>query len=300
MQSAFRNTSNSKSAATRTISLVIAGINGRMGRASVEAIQRNENIKLVGAFGRSGAAYVGKAVEELISTAGKNARGLKVADNIETCLADLNVLPDVLIDFTEADCAVKHAITALEKGIRPVIGTSGLTESHIKELEQACIKARLGALVVPNFSVGAVLLINFAKQASKFFQNVEIVETHKLGKLDAPSGTAMHTARVISEVGTKMNKKFNENLVKEHELLGGARGGIADSGVRVHSLRLPGILSKQDVYFAGVGELLTLRHESHNTKCFEQGIVIAIKAVAELNTFVLGLDNIIEEQAVGQ
>ena len=142
-------------------------------------------------------------------------------------------------------------------------------------------------------------MINFAKQASKFFESVEIVETHKLGKLDAPSGTAMHTARVISEVGAKLNKKFNENIVKENELMSGARGGKVESGVHVHSLRLPGILSKQDVYFAGLGELLTLRHESHNTKCFEKGIVIAIKAVSELNTFVLGLDDIIEAQAIG-
>jgi 4-hydroxy-tetrahydrodipicolinate reductase len=290
---------NKNTISTKPVSLIIAGINGRMGRATIDAIKGDESIKLVGAFGRSGAAYVGKTVQEVVGAPDKNGNNLLVTDNLDKCLASLKTMPDVLIDNTEASSAVKHALAALAKGIRPVIGTSGLTESHLKELGEACDKAKIGALVVPNFSVGAILMINFAKQASRFFENVEIVETHKLGKLDAPSGTAMHTARVISEVGAELNKKFNENPIKEHELLPGSRGGYVESGVRVHSLRLPGILSKQDVYFAGLGELLTLRHESHNTKCFEQGIVIAIKAVRELNTFVLGLDNIIEEQAVG-
>ena len=160
-------------------------------------------------------------------------------------------------------------------------------------MRQAADKAQVGVLVVPNFSAGAVLMISFAKQASKFYRNAEIVETHNLGKLDAPSGTAMHTAKVMSEEIEKSKHKFNESSIKEHELLPGARGGKVESGIHVHSLRLPGILSKQDVYLAGEGELLTLRHESHNTKCFEQGIVLAIKAAAQLNSFVLGLDSII-------
>lgn len=279
---------------TKTITLVIAGINGRMGRTTVQAILKDDAIKLVGAFGRSGAKYAGTSVQDLTSVANNNGEDVRVSNDLDSCLAGLGSKPDVLIDFTEAKSAVKHAIAALEKGIRPVIGTSGLTEEHLKELRQAASKAKIGALIVPNFSVGAVLLISFAKQASKFFKSAEIVETHKLGKSDAPSGTAMYTARVMGEEGTKINQTFNESPVKETELVAGARGGKLESGIHVHSLRLPGILSKQDVYFAGEGELLTLRHESHNTKCFEQGIVLAVKNASELNSFVLGLESIIE------
>lgn len=284
----------SKTANTKTITLVIAGINGRMGRTTVAAIHNDNAIKLVGAFGRTGAVYAGKSVHDLLGLPNKNGKDVLVSNDFASCLSSLSDKPDVFIDFTEAKSAVKHAIAALEKGIRPVIGATGLTEAHLKELSLASSKAKIGALIAPNFSVGAALLISFAKQASRFFKSAEIVETHKLGKLDAPSGTAMYTARVMGEERAKLNQIFNENPIKESELIAGARGGKLDSGIHVHSLRLPGILSKQDVYFAGEGELLTLRHESHNTKCFEQGIVLAIKSASELNSFILGLESIIE------
>jgi len=284
---------------TKTISLVIAGVHGRMGKTTLQAVHGqpllDENvIKVVGAFGRSGAVYVGKTLQEL-SLANANGKDIKVSNDLESCLSQLDTKPDVLIDFTEAKSALKHSVTALKNGIRPVIGTSGLTEEHLKELRLASIKAKLGVLIVPNFSIGAVLMIDFAKQAAKFFKSAEIVETHKLGKLDAPSGTAMYTARVMEEEAAKMSQTFNENPIKETELVSGARGGKLESGIHVHSLRLPGILSKQDVYFAGEGELLTLRHESHNTRCFEQGIVLAIKAAGTLDSFVLGLESIVDQ-----
>jgi len=280
---------------TKSISLIIAGINGRMGRASVQAISQDNNIKLVGAYGRQGSNYTGKTVNDLVGVPNKNGQAVTVQDSLKKCLSGLSNMPDVLLDFTKADSAAEHALQAIEKGVRVVIGTSGLTEDHLKDLKHAVNKTKVGILVVPNFSVGAVLLMSFARQASKYYRNAEIVETHKLGKLDAPSGTAMHTARVMSEEIEKAKSKYNESQVNEHELLPGARGGRLESGIRVHSLRLPGILSKQDVFLAGEGELLTLRHESHNTKCFEQGIVLAIKAATQLDSFVLGLDSIITE-----
>ncbi len=277
---------------TSTISLVIAGINGRMGRASVQAIQNEPSIKLVGAYGRHGASYTGKKVQDLVGLPDKNGSNPIVKDSLDNCLGDLSSPPDVFLDFTEAHSAFDHAMTAITKGIRPIIGTTGLSEQHLMELKNAAAKSKLGVLVVPNFAVGMILLINFARQASKFFKNVEILETHRLGKLDAPSGTSMYTGKVIAEKGGS----FNETTIKERELLAGARGGKLDSGIRVHSLRLPGILARQDVLMANDGELLTLRHESHNAKSFEQGIVLAIKAVIKLNSFVLGLDSIVAKQ----
>ena len=207
---------------TESIALIIAGINGRMGRASVQAISQDKSIKLVAAYGRTGADYNGKTVDELLG-AGKNGHAIAINDSLKNCLAGLNQTPDVLLDFTQADNAVDHALQAIEKGIKPVIGTSGLTEDHLKELKQAADKAKIGILIVPNFSVGAVLMMSFARQASKFYRNAEIVETHKLGKLDAPSGTAMHTLKVMSEAMGQAGQKFNQSSTKEHELLPGAR-----------------------------------------------------------------------------
>ncbi len=268
------------------ITVAIAGVNGRMGRTSVQAIQSATNVRLIGAFGKENADYVGKNVEELVGLPYNERTGILVSNNLTDCLVQP---PDVLLDFTEAHSAVRHAIKAIEHKVRPVIGTTGLMAEHLKELEHATTKHKIGAMVVPNFSVGAILMINFAEQASRLFKNAEIVEMHNLGKLDAPSGTAMHTARKMSNVG----HSYNESAIKENELLPGARGGKTDNGLHIHSVRLPGILSHQEVYFAQEGELLTIKHQSFNTKCFIQGILISLQAVMQLKTLVIGLDSLI-------
>src|SRR5262249_22280557 len=143
------------------------------------------------------------------------------------------VKPDVVLDFTEADAAIETAKLALERGVRPVIGTSGLDMEAVKLLQETSKKLKVGGLVVPNFSLGAVLMMEFAKEAARHFPHVEVVEMHHTGKKDAPSGTAMFTARKLAEVSNKFNPP-----VDEKELLEGARGGRHSSGVHVHSLRL--------------------------------------------------------------
>ena len=269
---------------TRRIKVVIAGINGRMGKASANLILGDPDLELVGAFGKAGAPYVGSDVGALTRNA---STGILVSNRIEDLPAGIQ--PDVLLDFSLAASAVQHAKFALQKGFRPIIGASGVSESDIKELSEQTKKHSLSAMVVPNFSIGAVLMMEFARQAGAFYENVEIVEMHHTKKLDAPSGTAMYTAGKLKQSGNR----FNPSEVEEHELLAHTRGGQTDAGVRIHSLRLPGLISHQDVIFGSPGELLTIRHDSFNTDCFLRGIKMSIQAIGEMDELVVGLDSLL-------
>lgn len=256
-----------------------------MGRASASAICGETDLELTGAFGRAGAPYVGSNM--IASFSGDRTTAVMVSNNIEDCFKTNK--PDVLLDFSIAESAVEHAQYALEHGVRPVIGASGVDPADLQKLSDLAASKALGAMVVPNFSVGAVLMMQFARQAGKHFSNVEIVEMHHTRKLDAPSGTAMHTARKLAE----NEKKYNVREVNEKELLASARGGQTDTGVRVHSLRLPGLISHQDVIFGADGELLSIRHDSFNTNCFMKGIIMSIKAVIDMKSLVVGLDSLL-------
>ena len=156
-----------------TITVAIAGINGRMGRASAHAVASAPDLRLTGAFGKLDSLYTGKSLDELVGLPLKNRTGILVSNSLADCLAGF--CPDVLLDFTEANSAGSHALAALEAKVRPVIGTSGLTKDQLDKIDEACRIKNLGALVVPNFSVGAILMMNFAQQASKLFDCVEIV-----------------------------------------------------------------------------------------------------------------------------
>ena len=268
----------------KPIKIVIAGINGRMGRASAALIHADHDLELIGAVGRPGAAYVGQDVAKMTNS---GSAGILVSNEIKDLLTGTKA--DVLLDFSLSESAFEHAQLALANNVRPVIGTSGLGEEQINTIAKLADSKRLGAMVVPNFSVGAVLMMEFARQAGGFFANAEIVEMHHTKKVDAPSGTAMHTVAKMAKSGNTFNKKE----VDEKELLTGARGGEGTAGVRVHSLRLPGLISHQEVIFGGAGELLTIRHDSFNTDCFLNGIALAVKAVVNLDHFVLGLEQVL-------
>lgn len=273
--------------AEQAIKVAIAGINGRMGRASVNAIANAPDVLIVGAFGKEGAHYVGQPLSVLHALSIPKSADILVSNGFSDCLAHCS--PDVLLDFTEAKSSYEYAIAAVAKHIRPVLGTSGIPVEHLEKLGQYSSKEKIGALVVPNFSIGAVFMMSVARQAADLFDNVEIIETHKLGKKDAPSGTAMHTAREIEKSG----KLFNQSAIKETELIAGARGGALPNGVHIHSLRLPGVLSLQEVMFGSDGELLTIRHDSFNTNCFARGILLAIRSVIKLDCLEIGLEKFI-------
>jgi 4-hydroxy-tetrahydrodipicolinate reductase len=266
------------------VKVAIAGINGRFGRASARAVLEDRDLELVGAFGRSDAPYVGQDVGELASTL---KTGILVSNGFLDLLA--RAKPDLLLDFSVAEAAFSHAKLALERGVRPVIGTTGIKQEDVDELARLAAKHNTPGMLVSNFSLGAVLMMEFARQAGGYYQHAEIVEMHHTRKLDAPSGTAMRTVTKIASSGNE----FNRMEVDEREILPGARGGEGAGGVRVHSLRLPGLMSHHEVVFGSDGELLTIRHDAFNTNCYIKGILLALRRSMTLDRFVVGLENLL-------
>lgn len=265
---------------------MIGGFTGRMGRAAVKAILGDEQLELVGGFAGANNPHTGQDVGTLPGV-GLPITGILVSNEFKACLAEAK--PDVYLDFTRADVAFQNVVMAFENGINPVIGTSGMTSEQFLQLGEVSKEKKLAGLVVPNFSLGAVLMMEFARQAATLFNQTEIVEMHHTGKVDAPSGTAMFTLNKMAA----QNASFNPSRVHEKELIEGSRGGKHESGIRVHSLRLPGLISHQEVLFGSEGELLSIRHDSFNTECFSKGIVLALKKVGSLSGFVIGLENLI-------
>ena len=271
------------------IKVAIAGINGRMGRAGLNALLADDAFEIVGAFGKSGGDYVGKDLS-FFQTGNDNKQvGITACGSFEEMLTQAKSKPDVLLDNMVAAASFESAKKAIAAGIRPVVGTSGLKPEMVAELQQMATDRSIGALIVPNFSIGAVLMMEFSRQAAKYFGNVEVIEMHGPKKVDAPSGTAMHTLNKIAAAGGP----FNPKLVDEHELIPHARGGQHESGVRVHSLRMPGMISHQEVLFAGDGELLVVRHDSFTTNCFVKGIILALKSVITSSELRVGLETVL-------
>jgi 4-hydroxy-tetrahydrodipicolinate reductase len=195
----------------------------------------------------------------------------------------------VLIDLTTPEVGMLHARTALQYNVRPVVGTTGFSKVDLEELEQICKEKELGCIIAPNFALGAVLMMKFSQMAAKYFNDVEIIELHHDQKLDAPSGTAVKTAEMITAV-----REFkNQGHPNEKETLKGARGAELD-GMHIHSVRLPGLVAHQQVLFGSEGQTLTIRHDSYNRTSFMSGVKVAVDSVMKLDTFVYGLENIIE------
>ena len=184
--------------------------------------------------------------------------------------------------------AYENTRFALENGFAPVVGTTGFTPEQIEDLTQLSRQKRLGGLIAPNFALGAVLLMQFAAQAAKYFPDVEIIELHHDNKKDAPSGTAIKTAELISQVLTSKQ----QGAADEEESLAGARGAAFD-GMRIHSVRLPGLVAHQEVIFGSQGEGLTLRHDSYDRVSFMTGVNLGIKEVVKRSELVYGLEHLL-------
>jgi 4-hydroxy-tetrahydrodipicolinate reductase len=172
---------------------------------------------------------------------------------------------------------------AVDKGVNLVIGTTGLTPGDIKEIEQLCLDHQVGGVVAPNFALGAVLMTHLAKLAAKYFDYAEIIELHHHLKADAPSGTALSTARKMAEA------RGGPFHVPEQRRVSQSRGEQVD-GVSIHSVRLPGLLAHQEVILGGPGQTLSLRHDTISRECFMPGVIIAIKKVIGHKGLIYGLD----------
>lgn len=196
---------------------------------------------------------------------------------------------DVVIDFTQPKSIFENAKYCLSNKIKIVIGTTGLTDGQIEELKQLSKENNTGCFIAPNFSTGAVLMMMFAEQAAKYFDNAEIIELHHNQKKDAPSGTAIKTALMMS----KAKESFTNGNCPETETIQGARGGNSYSDIHIHSVRMPGYMASQEVLFGSMGQNLTIRHDSTDRKCYMPGILLAVKHIFEKNDFVYGLENIL-------
>ncbi len=193
-----------------------------------------------------------------------------------------------VVDFTTAAVAFKNTCKILEAGVHPVVGTSGLLAEQVAELQQLAKDKDIGGLIAPNFAIGAVLLMKYAQDAAKYLPNVEVIELHHNRKADAPSGTAVKTAQLIAEARQEIPKA----LVEEKELFEGARGSEVH-GVRVHSLRLPGLVAHQEVIFGGTGETLTIRHDSIHRESFMPGVCLACRKVIGTQQLFYGLEHLL-------
>ena len=246
------------------IRVAVCGANGKMGREVVKAVNSAEDMALV-------------AQIDIF-----NGQFATIKDARES------VKIDVLVDFTQPDSIYENALYCLNNDIKIVIGTTGLTDIQIDELRNLSEKRNVACLIAPNFSTGAVLMMKFAEVASKYFENAEIIELHHNQKKDAPSGTAVKTAALISEGA----ESFATGNCAEKETIVGARGASAYNNIHIHSVRMPGYMASQEVLFGSSGQILTIRHDSTNRECYMPGVLLGIKYVAQSNEFIYGLDKI--------
>jgi len=265
------------------IRVAVTGAAGRMGTEVVRAVWRAEDLMLVAAVD------VRRVNTDAGVLAGLGEIGVPVREDLEGVLDE--VRPDVLVDFTAATAAVQNARLALGKGVRPVVGTTGIPAAELEELRRLSATVGVGAVVAPNFALGAVLMMRFAAEAARFFPQVEIIELHHDQKIDAPSGTALKTAELLAEV----RGDFRQGLPTEELKLPGVRGGTYDGGIRIHSVRLPGLVAHQEVIFGGTGQTLTIRHDSTSRESFMPGVLLAVRKVMDLRGLVYGLDRLLFE-----
>ena len=224
-------TQNSK----KTIPVLVSGALGRMGSEVVNTILNSSDCKLVAAIDIN-KKNNGENISQLLNL---KSSDVFVSNDLEGSLCSIsqdyrnqNIKP-VLVDFTHPDSVFDNTRSAIAYGISPIIGTTGLSPSQINELSIFAQKAEVGCAIIPNFSIGMVLLQQAASVAAKFYDNIELIEMHHNQKADSPSGTCIKTAEMIEEYP----KKYNEDLVKESESLKGVRGGERDSGLNIHSIR---------------------------------------------------------------
>ncbi|WP_406944049.1 4-hydroxy-tetrahydrodipicolinate reductase [Halobacillus sp. SY10] len=263
------------------IKVIVAGPRGKMGKEALKMIDNQSTLTLVACIDRK---HEGMTVKELDGFPDMEA---VIYTDAATCLSEVEA--DVLIDLTTPENGYKHTKLAIENGVRPVVGTTGFSEDELSELTTLASERGIGTIIAPNFAIGAVLMMQFSKWAAKHFPDVEIIEKHHDEKLDAPSGTALKTAELIKEV-RHPHKQGHES---ETETLEGARGADVD-GMKIHSMRLPGLVAHQEVIFGGHGETLTVKHDSIHRESFMSGVKLAAERVMELDVLVYGLEHILD------
>ncbi len=260
------------------IKVVVHGARGKMGQEVLSALCRDPQLEPVGA--------VEKQVSEENLALPDGSGSIPFSSDLESVL--IRCRPHVLVDFSVAEATMPAVRLAVKHDVRPVVGTTGLSAADLAEIERLCRESGLGGVVAPNFSLGAVLMIHLAKIAARYFDYAEVIELHHEQKVDAPSGTALSTAK---EMAAARGKPFL-HVPAQKESLAGTRGGQMD-GVALHSVRLPGLLAHQEVIFGTLGQTLRIRHDSISRESFMPGVVLAVKEVMKLKRLVSGLGTLL-------
>ncbi|HET6351580.1 MAG TPA: 4-hydroxy-tetrahydrodipicolinate reductase [Coriobacteriia bacterium] len=262
------------------IRVLVTGAAGRMGSEVVRAVTAAEGMQVVAAVDPNA---VGKLVDD-------GAGGtIECVASLTAAIAD--VRPDVMVDFTHPSAVEGNLCTALLAGVDCVLGTTGLSEERLAELV-AEAPSKTCLFFAPNFAIGAVLMMQFAERAARFMPHVEVIELHHDKKADAPSGTAIRTARMIAAARSEVPPAPGDET--ELDGMDGARGAVVDE-VRVHSVRLPGLVAHQEVLFGGQGQTLSLRHDSIDRTSFMPGVVLACREVGKHSGLVVGLEKLMGE-----
>ena len=275
----------------KTIPVLVSGALGRMGSEVVNTVLNSPDCELVAAIDIN-KQNNGKNISQLLNL---KSSEVFVSNDLEGSLCSIsqdyrnqNIKP-VLVDFTHPDSVFDNTRSAIAYGISPIIGTTGLSSSQINDLSIFAQKAEVGCAIIPNFSVGMVLLQQAASVAAKFYDNIELIEMHHNQKADSPSGTCIKTAEMIEEYP----KQYNQGLVNESESLKGVRGGVRESGLNIHSIRLPGLLAHQVVIMGSPGETYTIRHDTIDRKAYMPGVLQTIRKIGSFKSLVYGLERLI-------
>ncbi|MBB0243391.1 4-hydroxy-tetrahydrodipicolinate reductase [Streptomyces alkaliphilus] len=243
--------------------VAVIGARGRMGSEAVRAVEAADDMELVAAVGRG--------------------------DSLDA-LADAGT--QVAVELTHPDVVMGNLAFCVERGIHAVVGTTGWTEERLAELRARLVDSPdTGVLIAPNFGIGAILSMHFARQAARFFESVEIVELHHPNKADAPSGTAVRTAEVIAEARRAAGCPPQPDATTT--ALEGARGATVD-GVPVHAVRLRGLVAHQEILFGEEGEILTIRHDAMNRTSFMPGVLLGIRRIVERPGLTRGLEHFMD------
>lgn len=257
------------------IKVAVHGASGRVGQEVVRALCQKAEMKLVGAVDLKAAGDL----LDLPDGSGSVPFSTDLNSILTTCR------PDVMVDFTIAQATMPAVRLALRNRVCVVIGTTGLSPENIKEIEQLATEHNVGAVVAPNFALGAVLMIHLAKIAARYLDYAEIIELHHHLKVDAPSGTAKTTAQAMAAA---RGKPFLQPTGKP-----AASRGEQVEGVTIHSVRLPGLMAHQEVILGGPGQTVSIRHDTINRECYMPGVMLAIKEVVRRKGLVYGLDTLL-------
>lgn len=258
------------------IRIVMSGA-GNMGRQVMTALEAAADLELVGALD-------GLATDSTVEIAG---REIPLSNSLESLAT---WVPDVVIDFSNAEWTEQLIPAAVAAGVRPVIGTSGLSDAVIADAERRVNDASLGGVIAANFALGAVLMMHLANVAAPLFDSVEIIEQHHDGKVDAPSGTAVATAQSMRDA---RGRDFVRKDAERHNVEGYDSRGAELGGASLHSVRLPGLVAHQVIIFGGTDETLTIRHDSMSRASFIPEILRAARAAPDLDHLVIGLDRLL-------